>query len=86
MIIKFFLLIIVILILFLSLRTISNFTTSVSESESESEVDPEIQKLHNILSDQSNNLQILVDDRMELQQRINTIAKEVYGNPTTTVS
>tara|TARA_B110000285_G_C14805617_1_gene459536 strand:+ start:311 stop:553 length:243 start_codon:yes stop_codon:yes gene_type:complete len=80
MIIKFFLLIIVILILFLSLRIISNFTTSVSE------VEPEIQKLHNILSDQSNNLQILTDDRMELQQRINTIAKEVYGDPTTSVS
>ena len=80
MIIKFFLLIIVILILFLSLRIISNFTTSVSE------VEPEIQKLHNILSDQSNNLQILTDDRMELQQRINTIAKEVYDDPTTSVS
>jgi cell division protein FtsL len=80
MIIKFFLLIIVILILFLSLRIISNFTTSVSE------VEPEIQKLHDILSDQSNNLHILTDDRMELQQRINTIAKEVYGIPTTTAS
>jgi cell division protein FtsL len=80
MIIKFFLLIIVILILFLSLRIISNFTTSVSE------VEPEIQKLHNILSDQSNNLQILTDDRMELQQRINTIAKEVYDDPTTSAS